>query len=84
MTREELMQKIQEVSFCKTEAELYLDTHPQSETALAYFRDTLMELETLTDEYEGRFGPLTTDGVRGDGWTWVSAPWPWQDMTGEE
>ena len=37
MTKSELMRKIQQLAFVKHEAQLFLDTHPNSTVALEFF-----------------------------------------------
>ena len=49
MNREELLRKIQELSFVKCELELFLDTHPQCTVALDNYTDTVNALKKLTD-----------------------------------
>ena len=39
MSREELMHMIQQAGFALTDANLFLDSHPQNEMALDYFAD---------------------------------------------
>lgn len=75
----DLHEKIRALGFVKVELELYLDTHPDCQTALDYYYRTLAELKRLTDEYQSTVGPLTAMGVTDtDRWTWVDGPWPWQ------
>ena len=76
--RENLLRKIQALSFAKVETELYLDTHPDSRQALEYYRNTLSELDEAMTEYQNKYGPLFAEGVVGDRWTWVEGKWPWQ------
>ena len=73
-----LMQKIRALAFAKTETELFLDTHPNSKVALAYYRETVEKLDELTEEYTDKYGPLTVSEAGVDGWNWISGPWPWQ------
>ena len=76
---ETLKEQIRALCFVKKELELYLDTHPNCQTALDYFYRTVNELTRLTEEYENAVGPLTSGGVVStDEWTWVRQPWPWQ------
>ncbi len=77
MTKAELMRKIQAKAFAKCEAELYLDCHPDSRQALDYFHKVTKELDTLTHEYDERYGPITTDGASLNRWNWVDDKWPW-------
>ena len=78
MTREELMDKIHAISFAMTEAQLFLDTHPDCRAALDYFRNLRDELDGLTTEYQNQYGPLFADMTVGDKWAWIDGPWPWQ------
>ncbi len=76
--REAHLQKIRELSFAKTETELFLDTAPDNKTALDYFHKILDELIAATEEYEANYGPITTAGVSRGRWNWIDGPWPWQ------
>ena len=75
----ELLEKIRQLGFVKNELELFLDTHPSTAAALDYFRNTVDELNRLTEAYEAVYGPITAAGCIADGhWSWIGAPWPWQ------
>ena len=76
--REELMKKIQELAFAKTETELYLDMHPRCSMALSHYRKIVDMLDEKMTEYQNKYGPLFAEGVTGDSWTWVKTKWPWQ------
>ena len=76
--REELMKKIHALSFAMTEAQLFLDTHPDCRDALTYFKDMRDQLDTAMTEYQNKYGPLFADMTVGDKWTWIDGPWPWQ------
>ncbi len=77
-TRREIMDRIRELSFVKTELELYLDTHPRCKVALDYYYQTVDALKKLTDEYHAKHGPLVAAGSMDDAeWSWVKEPWPW-------
>ncbi len=78
MNREELMDKIHALSFAMTEAQLFLDTHPDCRAALDYFRGLRDELDGYMTEYQNKHGPLFADMTVGDKWVWVDGPWPWQ------
>ena len=77
-TKNDLLRKVQALSFAKVEAELYLDTHPDSTQAMNYYKKTLAELDEAMTEYQNKYGPLFAEGVVGDRWTWVEGAWPWQ------
>ena len=76
--RESLLRKIQALSFAKVETELYLDVYPESAQALSYYRNILSQLDEAMTEYQNKYGPLFSEGVVGDRWTWVEGKWPWQ------
>lgn len=77
MTKSELMRKIQELAFVKHEAQLFLDTHPDSKVALEFFNKSKEALELATAEYQNKFGAIVSDGVMGNRWTWTEGKWPW-------
>lgn len=79
--QEAMLKKIQEIQFVAIELNLYLDTHPHDEEALAEYNETHMELHKLMEEYECEFGPLCNFGHAMGGedcWLWLKGPWPWQ------
>lgn len=76
--RENLLRKIQALSFAKVETELYLDVYPEAAQALSYYRNILSQLDEAMTEYQNKYGPLFAEGVVGDRWTWVEGKWPWQ------
>ena len=78
MDRAELMKKIQELSFAKTETELYLDGHPEAAPALEYYKELIKKLDALIEEYEAKYGPVTAKGNVGESWDWALGKWPWQ------
>ena len=77
-TKNDLLRKVQALSFAKVETELYLDTHPDSQQAMSYYENILSELDEAMTEYQNKYGPLFAEGVVGDRWTWVEGTWPWQ------
>ena len=78
MSRDELMEKIHALSFAMTEAQLFLDTHPDCRAALDYFRGLRDEYDLAMTEYQNKYGPLFADMTVGDKWSWIDGPWPWQ------
>jgi spore coat protein JB len=77
MNKNELLLKIQQLSFAKCETELFLDTHPDCKLALDYYRKLVDELEPLMAEYQGKYGPIVAGATNGDRWSWIDGPWPW-------
>jgi len=78
MNKDALLHRIQELSFVKTELELFLDAAPDNKQALDYFHKTLDALIAAGEEYEANYGPITTAGVSRNRWNWIDGPWPWQ------
>ena len=78
LTKNDLLRKVQALSFAKVETELYLDTHPESTQALNYYKKILEQLDDAMTEYQNKYGPLFAEGVVSDRWTWVEGAWPWQ------
>lgn len=77
MTQNELMKKIQQLSFVKTELELFLDTHPNSKIALEHYMLALDELKMLKEQYAQSYGPIVAADANGEMWAWVGDVWPW-------
>lgn len=80
---DELMKKIAQLAFVKTELELYLDTHPNCRAALDMYHKTVDELKILTETHKNLHGPIRAeDSVDTESWSWVNMPWPWQHGNG--
>lgn len=66
--------------FVVHELGLYLDTHPNDMEAFALFQKYNKLLQTARKTYTEKIGPLVaTDAAMDDSYTWVNAPWPWQN-----
>lgn len=79
-SREQLLNEINEVSFAVNEATLFLDTHPDDEAALAFFKETLPRRKTLMEQFAKEYEPLTVDCIcpDTDHWSWTDGPLPWE------
>ena len=81
MSKEELLDRINQVSFAVNELTLFLDTHPDHEEARAYFEEKSALRNEALEEYARSYGPLTIDTANDTcsrSWEWVSQPWPWE------
>lgn len=78
MTENELLKRIQELSFAKLETQLYLDVYPENAAAQRHFHELSDKLDSLVDQYQGAHAPLFADGAGKERWNWVDTPWPWQ------
>ena len=78
MNRAELLRSIQIADFALIEANLFLDSHPDDANALAYYGKYKAMLDSLTEEYVEKYGPLTAKQYKGwDHWKWIDDPYPW-------
>ena len=59
--REMLLKKINEVSFAVDDILLFLDTHPDCQEALDFYRQNVAIRKEALSEYARLYGPLTID-----------------------
>ena len=78
--KEELLFNILMYKFALIELNLYLDTHPNNSQMLNLYNQYLSEEKKLCDEFEKKYGPLTTDSINlgTNSWNWIKSPWPWE------
>ena len=80
--REELLLKIQQLTFASKDLNLYLDLHPEDTRLLDTFKTYNNELNRLKDAYNKEFGALCAKDVNGNYFDWISNPWPWENKGG--
>lgn len=79
MSREQLLNWLNMVSFAVVDITEYLDTHPKDEDALKYFNYYAREREATLHAYAEKYGPLTIDTAKPEKyWDWASMPLPWE------
>lgn len=81
-SRESLLNRINEVSFAVNDAALFLDTHPNDASAMAFFCENMNYRKEALAEYAKYFGPLTMDTANDSGsasWEWIEQPFPWEE-----
>lgn len=81
LSKSQMLQYINEVSFAVNDILLYLDTHPCDHAALAYYEEHVAMRKAALDDYAKYFGPLTVDTAdltHCNAWEWVMQPWPWE------
>ncbi len=77
--KEQAMQEIRRRHFAAIDAGMYLDGHPDDETALQYFRTMCRQKKQAEETYEKNFGPLRMSTAGGGNkWNWIDEPWPWE------
>ena len=78
-TQQCLLTKIGEVRFTCIELRIYLDTHPDDESAQRDYLFYSEKLNMLIDRYEAQYGPLMNFGQSPTtAGSWVFQPWPWE------
>lgn len=85
MSKEQLLCRIDQLSFAVVDINLYLNTHPCDEKAMAYFEEKSALRNEALEAYARNFGPLTIDtanDTQSRCWEWVNQPWPWEVMKG--
>jgi len=76
--RDKLLCRVRVTLFQLKEAELFLDTHPDSSDAVAYYQRVRREAGEAIAAYEEAVGPLSAaHGVKDGKWVWDECPWPW-------
>ncbi len=78
LSREKLLRQIQIYAFAAYDAQLYLDSHPDSREALEFYNKYKQAESRAIMEYESRFGKIKLSGKE-DSWQWTDGPWPWQN-----
>ena len=83
-SREQLMTKINQISFVLDDLTLYLDTHSDDEQAMELFRRKLIEKTELAEQFAAEFYPTTRhcilycDCEQFDTFSWQKGPAPWE------
>ncbi|MGE5528868.1 MAG: spore coat protein CotJB [Patescibacteria group bacterium] len=75
-----MLEEIQALEFTCIDLNLFLDTHPCEQCALADYNAAAQRLSCLKAAYAQKYGPLTHFGLETTGypWTWICSPWPWE------
>lgn len=72
------------LTFVVHELGLYLDTHPEDSEAFALYQNYAKMLKQGQKTFTEKIGPLVQlDSAMDDSFTWVNAPWPWQNPNKE-
>ena len=82
--REQMLMMVQACEFALVEVGLFLNTHPEDQTALAYFKQYRELKHRAESEYTRMYGPITKDHMDNDlsTWRWIDNPWPWEIGSG--
>lgn len=75
-----LLNRLQMCDFVLHETVLFLDTHPECQEALAYYKKHLALQRETYARYTAAYGPMRVqDCEGGTRWKWVDGPWPWEN-----
>ena len=77
----QMLLQIQQLEFAAVELNLFLDTHPNDQQALAMYKQIHQELMNCVRNYEQIYGPLLNFGFSPNPqncWKWIDSPWPWE------
>lgn len=70
--------EVMALCFVSHELQLYLDTHPNDEDALALMKSVLGLTEEAKRRYVAKYGPLCpADLQSSERFDWIDDPWPW-------
>lgn len=73
-----LMRQLEQAGFAVDDVSLFLDTHPDNQEALAYYREVSNLRANALNAYEQQYGPLFSEHVTAGQWDWVTETWPWE------
>lgn len=77
--REQLLKRVQQLGFMTDDLRLYLNTHPQSQEALAQLKRYIAMERAAKKEYEKTYGSLTLEATENlCQYDWICKPWPWE------
>ena len=80
--REAKLFNVMQYSFAINDLNLYLDLHPDDKEVMDLFEQLVKEEKEAKKEYMESYGPLTVNKTKGDKFTWIDSPWPWDDLGG--
>ena len=75
--RDEMLLKIQELTFAMKDLGLYLDVYPNDGDIFDKFKNYSKDLDKIKKTYEAKYGPLNAFEIEGNKYDWYMNPWPW-------
>ena len=85
--KKSLMLQIMQCEFVLIDINLFLDTHPHDERAIADYNCYAEQLHDLKKMYTEHYGPINNFGnsinISDTEWLWGSRPFPWQSCSME-
>ena len=71
--------RLMAIDFALYETVLFLDTHPDNSKAKQYYDKLTEQRKQLVAALEAEGNVLRAEDVKGENWTWINTPWPWQN-----
>lgn len=77
----EMKTYIDALGFALNDLNIYLDIYSDDANTINLFNKIRKEKETVTNEYEKKYGPLCldSDSLESYPWAWDNMPWPWNN-----
>lgn len=80
MSEQELMlRRISTLDFAIVELSLYMDTHPDDQEVNMKLNDYKEKNNALREQYQAKYGPISSKNMEENRWRWISDPWPWNN-----
>lgn len=78
-----LLKEIDEVSFALTDLSLFLDTHPDCDSAISLYQQTMQKRKALLEAFTKNYFPLNQDCIQESNcnekkFCWTNGPAPWE------
>ncbi len=77
-----MMRRISALDFAIVELNLYMDTHPEDEEVNLKLNDYKERSQSLKNEYQEKYGPISSKAMEENRFGWISDPWPWNNSDG--
>ena len=77
--REMMLRRISTLDFAIYELNLFMDTHPNNQDINMRINDYKEKSNALREQYQAKYGPLTSRNMEENRWGWISDPWPWNN-----
>lgn len=74
-SRAQALKQLSAVQFKLWDMHLYLDTHWSDIAMQNQYKRTAEQYNTMRQQFEAQFGPLSAGS--GSGREWLQDPWPW-------
>ena len=76
--KEKLLYDISSICFATHELNLYLDINPTDTTMIRLYNDYINKEKELVSIYESKFGPINTNTIMKEPFSWEEENWPWE------